>query len=416
MLRIRRFFLLGIYLPYRLLAIDTLSVTLHEADSIFQINNIYLLAATMAVEAQRAQVIHAKLYPNPVFTAEINVYDPENNKTFHAGATGQKVFQVEQLIILGGKRKAEIELAKTNTDIAELELMKLLRHLKFKLHTALFTTGQQQQLLQRYNGQLALLDSLLAAYEKQVTKDNIPLKELVRLKGVYLNLNNERATLLKEYYETQSTLQTLLQSSSVISFRFSENDITKYIKSNSLSDMKNEALNNRPELLLARKNLILAQQYLQYQKRSVIPDMSFFAQYDQRGGAFINQINAGIAIPIPIWHRNQGNIKTAQYRIMENDYLIKVLENEIFTEIQNSYTLYEQTVSEYIKAQTLYNNDFEITMKGMTDNFQKRNISIIEFIDFFEAYNQTLAEVARIKTQLVLSAETLNLIIGKDLY
>ncbi len=52
----------------------------------------------------------------------------------------------------------------------------------------------------------------------------------------------------------------------------------------------------------------------------------------------------------------------------------------------------------------------------MISNFQKRNVSIIEFIDFFEAYNEVQTELSRIKTQLVSSAEYLNLLTGKDIY
>jgi cobalt-zinc-cadmium efflux system outer membrane protein len=52
----------------------------------------------------------------------------------------------------------------------------------------------------------------------------------------------------------------------------------------------------------------------------------------------------------------------------------------------------------------------------MTNNFQKQNVSIVEFIDFFEAYNEVLTELARIKKQLVISAEQLNLLIGKDVF
>jgi cobalt-zinc-cadmium efflux system outer membrane protein len=84
--------------------------------------------------------------------------------------------------------------------------------------------------------------------------------------------------------------------------------------------------------------------------------------------------------------------------------------------LQNQYASYLQTVSEYRKALALYSEDFETTVKGMTNNFQKQNVSIVEFIDFFEAYNEVLTELARIKKQLVMSAEQLNLLIGKDIY
>ena len=136
----------------------------------------------------------------------------------------------------------------------------------------------------------------------------------------------------------------------------------------------------------------------------------------QRSGAFNNQLSAGFSIPLPLRNRNQGNIKTAQYKVQESGYQIQAIENGIYAEIQNAFSYYVQTISEYEKATKLYNQDFDITIKGMTDNFQKRNVSIIEFIDFFEAYNEVLTELTRIKTQLVVSAEELNRLTGKDIY
>src|SRR5690606_10182808 len=98
-------------------------------------------------------------------------------------------------------------------------------------------------------------------------------------------------------------------------------------------------------------------------------------------------------------NRNQGNIKTSQFKAQEIEYAVEAIRMEITSSIQSAFALYTQTVSEYQKARTLYNEDFETTVKGMVENFQKRNVSIIEFIDFFEAYNEVLTEMTRIKTQ-----------------
>lgn len=408
--------LIFIFLTFIARAQDTLKVNLQIADSLFLKNNFYLLASSMNIEAQKAQVIQAKVYPNPVFTTDFNVYDPENNKVIHIGKTGQKVFQLEQLIVLGGKRKSEIEMAKTNSQIAELEFQQLLRQLRFRLHSDLFSIGQMDGLLQRYNEQLVLLETLLSAYETQAQKGNIPLKEVVRLKGAYLKLNNDRAEVLKSYFETQSSIQTLLQTSSMVAFEFSKSDIEKYIQLKVWDELKTEAFTSRPELLIIGQNKTLAEQYLKYQKQLAIPDMNVFTSYDQRSGAFNNQINAGFSIPLPLWNKNKGNIKTAQYKIRQEEYNLQAMKNEIISELQNAFMLYNQTVSEYQKATLLYNDDFEITVKGMSDNFQKRNVNIVEFIDFFEAYNEVLNELTRIKTQLVHSAEQINFLIGKDIF
>nr|PZN50575.1 MAG: hypothetical protein DIU61_14895 [Bacteroidota bacterium] len=239
---------------------------------------------------------------------------------------------------------------------------------------------------------------------------------MVRLKGAYLKLNNDRAEILEEFFNTQTSLQTLLRTTAIIKFQFSENEVEKYIQERQLSEIQAEAWQHRPEYLILGQNRILAQQYLAYQRRVAIPDISLFAAYDQRSGAFEDQISVGLSIPLPLGNRNQGNIKTSHFKAQEIEYAIEAMRMEITSGIQSAFALYTQIVSEYQKVRTLYNEDFETTVKGMVENFQKRNVSIIEFIDFFEAYNEVLTEMTRIKTQLVISAERLNLLTGKDIF
>lgn len=397
-------------------AADTLKINLQQADSLFLVHNYYLLASSLKVEAQEAQIVQAKLYPNPIFSTLLTAYDPVNDKAFHVNSTGHKEFQLEQLLVLGGKRKSSIAIAELDAKIALLEFHRLVQQLKFQLHNDLYKLRQQQILLDRYSEQLSLLDTILTAHEAQVAKGNIPLQELVRLKGVYLNLNNERATLLTDYLQVQSNLQILLHTTKPVLFEHSKHDVDKYLKTQEFDRLLNEALVHQPNLLIAQQEVALASQHWQYQKRMAIPDINLFVGYDQRSGAFDNQINAGIAIPFPIWDRNQGNIKSSALRLKATQYLLEAHEIELIVELQNTLTVYEHAMSEYQKAMTLYNEDFDITFNGMLTNFKKRNISLIEFVDFFEAYNDVLAEMGRITTHLVQAAEQLNLLVGKEVF
>ncbi len=397
-------------------AADTLRVNLHAADSIFMADNYVLLAQTMRIEREKALVIQASLYPNPIVTADFTAVDPENGKFFRLGANGQKGFQLEQLLLLGGKRKAAIDLAQSNATLAELEFQDLIRRLRFRLRSDLFAIGQQQFLLGKYNQQLALLDTLLSNFQTQVERGNLPLKDLVRLKGAYLKLNNDRAELFKHYYQAQANLQVLLSTQALVDFQFSEAEIARYINPKPLDELLAEMYAHRPDFRILRQERQLAEQYLRYQRALAIPDLNLFSFYDQRGGAFQNQVNIGIAMPLPLFNRNQGAIKAAECYIKEQDYRVQAFENEMRSELLNAFRLYTQTVQEYRRATTLYSEDFELTTRGMVDNFQKRNVSIVEFIDFFEAYNEVLTELVRIRIQLVASGEELNLIIGKDVY
>ncbi|MFM6948799.1 MAG: TolC family protein [Aquirufa sp.] len=393
---------------------DTLSISISQADKLFISSNYQLLAANLNINAQKAQELQAKLYPNPVLTADFNAIDPENNKIFHLGNSGQQSVQIEQLILLGGKRKAQIDLAKTNTQMAELAFADLLRQLKFQLHAGLYLLSQKELLIKKYDNQLAQLDQIMSSFETQVQKGNIPLKDMVRLKGVYLNLNNDRAALFSDYFEELSKLQILLQTKSIIKPNISESDFAKFIIPLKLDELINKSLDNRPDYLMAKKDIEFGELYLSYQQKLAKPDITLFSSYDQRGGAFQKQVNIGFAIPLMFWNKNQGNISTAKIQIEQKNTLLKSLKNQIESEVQSNYLQYQQTAKEYQKNINLYNDDFEVTLKGMTENFQKGNIGIIEFVDFFESYNNALSEISRIKIQLATTIEQIKLSTAQD--
>lgn len=407
---------LVLFLPCFFQAQDTLRISLRQADSIFLKNNFSLLAARLNIDKQKAAIIQAKLYPNPVLTADFNAYDPQNDKVFHVDETGQKSFQVDQIILLGGKRKAEIELAKSNAQIAELEFENLLRQLKYELHTALFIIHQQKELLTKYSAQLSLLDTIVQSYDVQTKKGNIPLKESIRLKSVYLNLNNQRSEIYSNYFEQLAKIQLLLQVDNFVELKFNENSFGKFEKDLTLKDIYELAYKNRPDYKIEEKNLELARQYLAYQKKLAIPDVHLIASYDQRGGAFQNQINSGLSIPLPFWNRNQGNIKAARYSGKMAEYSVAFARQKIESEIQLGYNQYKIAVYDYGKASQHYSSDFDEVVKGITSNFQKRNITLIEFVDFFESYNSALNEVARAKTQLVISSQQLNYLTSNEIF
>ncbi|MNF17884.1 hypothetical protein D3C80_2216560 [compost metagenome] len=52
----------------------------------------------------------------------------------------------------------------------------------------------------------------------------------------------------------------------------------------------------------------------------------------------------------------------------------------------------------------------------MLTNFQKRNVSLLEFTDFMESYNQAIIQLNELKKKVVLAGEELNSTINKDLF
>jgi cobalt-zinc-cadmium efflux system outer membrane protein len=408
--------LILLFLAWQAQAADTLTVTVPQADRLFLQNNLLVLAGQYNIQIGEAQAIQARLYPNPVFSADLNAYDPQNRKALHMGPTGEKAFAVEQLILLGGKRKSQIELARQNTRLAGFELEDLLRNLKFQLRSSLYTIAQQQTMLRRYRNQLNLLDTIIGNYELQSRKGNIPVKEVVRLKAAFLQLNNTRSEVARAHIEEMAKLRLLLRTEAYVIPVVQEDGLSAIAVDMPVTPWLDSAVANRPDLKAADLQTSIAGLNLKYQRQLVVPDVAVNSSYDQRGGAFLNQINAGISLPLPLWNRNRGGIGAAKVQTQAAQTLRDQKTTEVRLETRAAYDDLVRSVREYRKTNQLYTTDFEVVLRGVSENFRKRNISLIEFVDFIESYNGSIAEVLRVRTQLAIAAERINYVTTSKIY
>ena len=395
---------------------DTLRVSMENAEKIFAEKNLLALASRYQVEATKALEIQARLYPNPVVSAELNLVDPQNKEYLHVGKDGQKLLAVEQLILLGGKRHKEIELSRQNSMIAELEFEDLLRNLTLELHSNLYEVYFNQLAVRKFDQQLTLLDSIIVSYDKQAKKGNIPYKEVIRLKSIYIRINNEKTNFLSDILEQQKKLQVLLQSNNYVSPEFDVTTWSKFERQHPVDSLVDLALDMRPDYKITKASINYADLNLQYQRRLAVPNLNLGAAYDQRGGAFMNQLGLTLSMPLPTFNRNQGNIKFAEQQAKSIVVQEEQVKSTIVADVTNSWFALNRSIQEYSKARAMYNADFTTVFTGVSENFQRRNITLLEFVDFFESYNETLIKMNHIERQVALSAEQLNYSIAFPLY
>ena len=233
------------------------TITLEDCESQFLQNNLFLLASHYNVDASKALTIQARIWENPMITAELNAYNPDRDKYFDVGKQGQKVFGIEQLIYLGGKKRNEIKLAKTNEQLAELQFNDLLRTLKLQLRKSFYTVYYNTKSLETTDKQLAHIEDLINSYSVQAQKGNIPLKDVVRLQSLYLNFKNDRLEVINDNIEEQANLKLLLNATEEIVPNVSKEEFNKYLKTIDfdLKSFENEAIANRPDYLAKQKEI-----------------------------------------------------------------------------------------------------------------------------------------------------------------
>ncbi|PZP44503.1 MAG: TolC family protein, partial [Pseudopedobacter saltans] len=114
---------------------DSLSLTLDAVDGKFISNNLSLLAQRYNIDVQKAQVIQAKLYPNPNVSVDQIAYNQHSKSILPFSQNGEFTAAVSQLIILAGKRNKSVKLAQANVTLSEVQFMDLVRTLKYAVHS-----------------------------------------------------------------------------------------------------------------------------------------------------------------------------------------------------------------------------------------------------------------------------------------
>ncbi|WP_336516210.1 TolC family protein [Pollutibacter soli] len=394
-------------------------LTIEQCETFFLKNNFLLIAEQYNIVASQAGVVQAAIWEQPYFNAEFNFVNPEAGAVFDVGKNGQKAFAIQQLIYLGGKKKSEIALARSNQAIAEMEFEQLVRQLKFEIATSFYTLFFEINKASSIEEQLQNVDRLTDAYAEQVKRGNIALKDLVRLQSLSLNIKSQLSAIRQNIFQAQSNLKLLTGLDSLIvpagGEQISDEDFVKVLSYNS-DQIKERAIGKNTEILIAEKMVANAELYLQWQKTLNTPDLTLGPSYDQRGGAFANQVNMNLGISLPFWRRNRGNISIAKAQSIQSSVLKDHKTLELKTKIDN-------TINNLLHQQQLYKNfgpeilpNAELVYRGMLANFQKQNISLIEFTDFIESYSQSILLINEIKKQIVLFGEELNFLVNEKLF
>ena len=393
---------------------DTLHITLQDAESQFLQKNFLLLASKYQVSSADAAIIQAKLYPNPNFAIEQGVYNQDTKKWFDLSSTGETALTLQQIIILAGKRNKQIDIAKINSQISLYQFYDLVRTLRYELRSSFYGIYFLRDAITVFDREIESLKTLIDVYTTQYNKGNVAFKDLARLQALQFSLQNERLDLVKQATEKQLNLSlltgdTLLRPvTPVMNAGFNEMDVNKL----NYPELVDSALINRYDLRAAYSQVQLGQSNLALQKALRTPDLLLGANYDKAGNYVRNYNALTVAIDLPFWNRNQGNIKAAQFQIEAYKELQSQAELQVKNEISNAYRQLLETDKLYKTASLQFTSDYEKLLDGITKGYQNHTISLLEFIDYYETYKNSKLELNHLQNNRLDALENLNLATG----
>jgi cobalt-zinc-cadmium efflux system outer membrane protein len=401
---------------------DSLQLSIGQADSMFLQKNLLLLAQKYNVDAQKALIIQAKLYPNPNIAVESGLYNTVSKKFFARGATetgGEVSSQLSQLVILAGKRNKQVKIAEAGAKLSEEQFFDLLRTLKYTLRTDFFNIYYLRESAKVYDKEISSLQVVVAAFEQQKDKGYIAEKEVVRVKAQLYSLQSEYTDLINQVNDTESELKLILQTAPG-QYVIPEINNSMIAGLNPLqypyASLLDSAYQNRTDLRIAKATTYIGQLNYNYQKSLAVPDITLSLGYDKQGSYIHNFNSVGFSIDIPIFNRNQGNIKSAKYTIESNKAAQKSVEATVEENVYRSLQKAIDADKLFRKIDPSFSGDFDRLAHEVLANYQKRNLSLLEFLDFYDAYKQNILQLNSIQFNRVNAFEDLNFYTGTNFF
>ena len=413
-----RTYLTGLFvlLTTALHAQDTLRLSIRQADSLFLQNNLEILAEKYQIDIAKSIEIQDKLWNNPTFGVEISAYNPSRG-ALDVGRNGQKAFTIQQLITRAGKRNKQVALDMESTRKTEFQFYDLIRTLKFELRQIFFESYYLEQTIALYDNQIGTLRTTVNAFDKEYNRKNISLKEVVRLKALLFELTNERANLLFELQENQRDLRTLLSTERPVKSLVDSTEIQRYhLDRYNVVALKEKALQSRADLKVAQSETKQAELNYTLQKALAKPDVQVGAVYDQASNYQNNYFGVNASIALPFFNRNQGNIRAAKSNISYYKTAENAKQNAVSNEVDAAVQKVGIADKAFQSVEGQFTDQFQLLSNGIYDNFQKRNITLLEFIDFIETYNESIKEYNRLQADRIKVYEELNYVVGEELF
>jgi cobalt-zinc-cadmium efflux system outer membrane protein len=413
----------AVFLTGNLWAQDTIRINIREAENLFLQKNLSLIAEKMNISIADAEITQAKMWENPTLSiSDVNLWATEYQRNALQDAVpnapNYTQFSVElsQLITTAGKRRKNVAVQKVSKEIATQQFSETLRGLKTELRKSINEIIYFQKYETVLAEQVEVLAKLINAYEKQVRDGNLSKAELLRLQLSSLEIENELQQLRIELNSQLKTLKSLLYLPPTANVIIVSDADYKNTILPALHDMYLLATDNRPDIQLQKLQTDFFAKTLQLEKAQRIPDITVSANYDRYAGLWKNYIGFGVSFSLPFFNRNQGNIKMARLGMEQSKYLEQQVQNDVFNEISEAYSNYEQSLKFYRK---MLNNALLAELDKMLDVYAKnllnRNISMLEFIDFMESYQKSKQIFLETQKSVNNNFEELQYVIGMDI-
>ncbi len=372
-------------------------------------NNLSLLAGRYQISMSEADIITARLRPNPSLSLSGDVFP-------HPGDFSGKNYSasVGVPIELGGKRAARTELAESASTASARTFDDAIRMLLLAVRTTFYGALDAKYSLELASRNIESLDSIVALNKIRLQAKDISESELMRTEVSALNEHVQFESARAEFERAKIVLQESMGSKQLSTNFDISGDLTSLpdTTSPSLGEATRAALEHRPDLLAMRSQVAAAEANKKLQDALSAVDISAGGYYSTQQGEEFAGIS--LSVPLPLFSRNQGEIRKAESRFEQAKVQLSALEHQIEAEVR---TAYDDFLARKSIVSTLGKDVIgkSASVRDIVEySYRKGGTSILDLLDAQRTFNDTMKSYYDALASLHKSAYALRAAIGRE--
>ena len=394
-----------------------LQLTVNQAERLLLERNPRLRLAQLEVEAAEAILLQEKKWDNPEVSLLYNVYNPITGKYFDASSEGETDIEIEQSIPIGGQRKERIRKQEATVNAATSQQEWTNYQTRMDLHRLMAEVYYLQEKAAVFDTEIHSVERILTAYRRQAEQGNLSHMDVARMEALKLRLVGEQNGFLGQLFERKNDLRLMLcldETIFVVKFSYPLSDDhpsgSHFPSQLPLSDF---SVSSRPDLMALQSLTQAAEHDLKLQKANALPRLGMKAEYDKNGNICHNFFGIGVTLTLPLFDRNQGNIKQSKVECERIQIEAEIAQRQADAEIRLRYgnLMRQQSILEEAQGMSLADWSPETAEKQLLN----RNISMLEFIDLYDAWRETQLLIIDARNDLMQAIIDLNEASGKEI-
>jgi cobalt-zinc-cadmium efflux system outer membrane protein len=354
-------------------------------------NNPGYIAEKFNVNIADAQVLSAGIFPDPELSAgwfDHGERRMEMGYGFHT--------ELSWTLELGGKRKARVDLAKSEYELSKHLLENYFQNLRADATIHFLQAIQNQKLLEvqlssyKTMRELALSDSIRYSLGS-ITRVDVRQSKL------------EAGTMYNEVIQAEAELKISLAGLSVFlgshhadTLWLPEGDFQSLERHYSLAELITASQNNRADLLAALQHKDVSRNLVRLAQANRVIDLGLFGSIEHATDArnetaptpAHTTVSAGITIPLKFSNLRPGELKSAHFANQQAEAQYSQIEMEIRNEVTQAY-LYYMALQKQVKQ---FNDGLLTEAKAVLDgkiySYQRGETSLLEVLNAQRTFNE----------------------------